>query len=76
MDDYATIVLPETLASFARTHPNVELEVTTGFTRDLLDRLGEDFDLVLATQKPATAAARSCGPSAPPGPAPTGMISR
>jgi DNA-binding transcriptional LysR family regulator len=51
MDDYATIVLPETLASFARSHPNVELEVTTGFTRDLLNRLGEEFDLVLATQK-------------------------
>jgi DNA-binding transcriptional LysR family regulator len=51
MDDYATVVLPETLASFARSHPNVELEVTTGFTRDLLARLGEEFDLVLATQK-------------------------
>ncbi len=51
MDDYATVVLPETLARFARSHPNVELEVTTGFTRDLLARLGEEFDLVLATQK-------------------------
>lgn len=51
MDDYATIVLPEILASFVRSHPSVELEVTTGFTRDLLNRLGEDFDLVLATQK-------------------------
>lgn len=51
MDDYATIVLPETLARFARSHPEVELEVTTGFTRDLLNSLGEEFDLVLATQK-------------------------
>lgn len=51
MDDYATIVLPETLARFARSHPGVELEVTTGFTRDLLNSLGEEFDLVLATQK-------------------------
>jgi len=51
MDDYATIVLPETLARFARSHPEVELEVTTGFTRDLLASLGEAFDLVLATQK-------------------------
>lgn len=51
MDDYATIVLPETLARFARSHPDVELEVTTGFTRDLLNSLGEEFDLVLATQK-------------------------
>lgn len=51
MDDYATLVLPEILARFARSHPDVELEVTTGFTRDLLNSLGEEFDLVLATQK-------------------------
>ena len=48
MDDYATIVLPETLARFARSHPDVELEVTTGFTRDLLNSLGEEFDLATA----------------------------
>ena len=42
---------PQTLARFARSHPEVELEVTTGFTRDLLNSLGEEFDLVLATQK-------------------------
>lgn len=51
MDDYATLVLPEILARFARSHPDVELEVTTGFTRELLNDLGEDFDMVLATQK-------------------------
>ncbi|WP_439498258.1 LysR substrate-binding domain-containing protein [Bosea sp. (in: a-proteobacteria)] len=51
MDDYATIVLPEALARFVRSHPDVELEVTTGFTRDLMNNLGEEFDLVLATQK-------------------------
>ena len=51
MDDYATIVLPQILARFIRSHPEIELEVTTGFTRDLLNNLGEEFDLVLATQK-------------------------
>lgn len=51
MDDYATVVLPETLARFVRSHPDVQLEVTTGFTRDLVGGLGEEFDLVLATQK-------------------------
>jgi DNA-binding transcriptional LysR family regulator len=51
MDDYATLILPQILARFVRSHPEVELEVTTGFTRDLLNKLGEDFDLVLATQK-------------------------
>ena len=51
MDDYATLVLPGILARFARAHPDVELEVTTGFTRDLLHDLGEEFDMVLATQR-------------------------
>lgn len=51
MDDYATVVLPDALARFVRLHPEIELEVTTGFTRDLLHDLGEEFDLVLATQK-------------------------
>jgi DNA-binding transcriptional LysR family regulator len=51
MDDYATFVLPDIIAEFCRIHPGVELEVTTGFTRDLLGGLGDPFDLVLATQK-------------------------
>lgn len=51
MDDYATLILPQILARFVRAHPQVELEVTTGFTRDLLNDLGERFDLVLATQQ-------------------------
>jgi DNA-binding transcriptional LysR family regulator len=51
MDDYATVVLPNILSKFCRVHPGVELEVTTGFTRDLLGSLGDPFDLVLATQK-------------------------
>lgn len=54
MDDYATSILPSTLARFSRTHPEIELEVTTGFTRDLLQSLGGEFDLVLATQRHGT----------------------
>ena len=54
MDDYATFILPRTLAQFARIYPDVELEVTTGFTRDLLQHLGGDYDLVLATQQAGT----------------------
>ncbi|PJI39189.1 MAG: LysR family transcriptional regulator [Ferrovibrio sp.] len=51
MDDYATSILPDALARFSRQHPEIELEVTTGFTRDLLKQLGDEFDLVLATQR-------------------------
>lgn len=54
MDDYATSILPATLARFSRLHPDIELEVTTGFTRDLLRNLGGEFDLVLATHKHGT----------------------
>lgn len=54
MDDYATSILPATLARFSRLHPEIELEVTTGFTRDLLRQLGNEFDLVLATHKHGT----------------------
>jgi len=50
MDDYATHILPPVFARFERAYPNIILEVTTGMTKDLLRRLGEDFDLVLATQ--------------------------
>ncbi len=54
MDDYATSILPAALARFSRLHPEIELEVTTGFTRDLLRQLGGEFDLVLATHKQGT----------------------
>lgn len=50
MDDYATHVLPRMFAAFERRYAHVILEVTTGFTADLLHELGERFDLVLATQ--------------------------
>lgn len=50
MGDYATRVLPEVLARFVEKYPNIHMEVTTGFTRDLLSQLGHQFDLVLATQ--------------------------
>lgn len=56
MDDFATFILPGTLSHFARTHPDVELEITTGFTRDLLQELGSKYDLVLATQQAGTGA--------------------
>lgn len=48
MDDYATRLLPPMLAAFARAHPGIEVELHTGLTLQLLERLGGDFDLVLA----------------------------
>jgi len=58
MDDYATHVLPRIFAEFERRFARVILEVTTGFTADLLRELGESFDLVLATQPIGTGVGR------------------
>ena len=49
MGDYATHVLPEHLAAFMTLHPGILVDVTTGFSADLLERLGGQFDLVLST---------------------------
>lgn len=58
MDDYATHILPERFADFGHRHPGIRLEVTTGFTSALIERLGEDFDVVLATQAVGTKTGR------------------
>ena len=54
MGDYATHVLPGILADFAALHPDIKLDITTGFSADLLTRLGDRFELVLATQPQGT----------------------
>ncbi|QAU47589.1 LysR family transcriptional regulator [Bradyrhizobium guangzhouense] len=48
MDDYGTIVVPPLLASFAKSHPTVRVEVETGLTATMPARLGEAYDLVIA----------------------------
>ncbi|WP_298877771.1 LysR family transcriptional regulator [uncultured Bradyrhizobium sp.] len=48
MDDYGTILVPPLLASFARNHPAVRVEVETGLTATMPARLGEAYDLVIA----------------------------
>lgn len=50
MDDYATAVLPEILARYQAQFPDVTLEVTTGTTAGFIPRLGQDFEIVVATQ--------------------------
>ncbi|WP_198671190.1 LysR substrate-binding domain-containing protein [Oceanibium sediminis] len=54
MDDYAIGVLPAVIASFLDAHPDVDVEITSGFSDRLVTRLGEDFDLVLSTHPVGT----------------------
>lgn len=49
MGDYATHILPRHLADFMARYPSVMVDVTTGFSSDLLAQLGARFDLVLST---------------------------
>ncbi len=49
MGDYANHVLPSYLARFMERYPAIMVEVTTGFSADLLEQLGCRFDLVLST---------------------------
>ena len=48
MDDYGTIVVPPLLASFVAGFPLIHIEMETGLTCTMPDRLGEAFDLVIA----------------------------
>ena len=48
MDDYGTIVVPPLLAQFARSPPQIRVEIETGLTATMPARLGEAFDLVIA----------------------------
>jgi DNA-binding transcriptional LysR family regulator len=49
-DDVGTRILPRVLAEFARSHPAVQVDVMTGPSRLLLERLaGEEIDLALVT---------------------------
>jgi DNA-binding transcriptional LysR family regulator len=48
MDDYGTLVVPPLLASFVAGYPNVRIEMETGLTATMPDRLGAAYDLVIA----------------------------
>jgi DNA-binding transcriptional LysR family regulator len=48
MDDYGTLVVPPLLASFVAGFPLIHIEMETGLTCTMPDRLGEAFDLVIA----------------------------
>lgn len=48
MEDYGTLVLPSLLMSFAASYPGVQVEMETGLTSRMVERLGTDFDIVIA----------------------------
>ena len=48
MDDYGSIVVPPLLASFVAGYPLIHIEMETGLTASMVNRLGESFDLVIA----------------------------
>lgn len=47
MEDYGTHVVPPLLARFAAGYPSISVEMETGLTSLMPERLGEDFDLVI-----------------------------
>lgn len=48
MEDYGTLALPSLLTSFAVSYPGVQIEMETGLTSGMVDRIGTDFDIVIA----------------------------
>lgn len=48
MDDYGAMVVPPLLASFVGGYPRIHVEMETGLTGTMTERLGKAFDLVIA----------------------------
>jgi DNA-binding transcriptional LysR family regulator len=48
IEDYAVRIIPKILVDFWVEHPDVQIEMGTGDSAQLLARLGDDFDIVLA----------------------------
>lgn len=48
MDDYGTLLVPPLLAGFAALYPRIRIEMQTGLTATMPDRLGGAFDLVIS----------------------------
>ncbi len=55
MDDYGTLIVPPLLATFAAAHPRIQIEMHTGLTAFMTDKIGESYDIVIAMQ------AQGCG---------------
>jgi DNA-binding transcriptional LysR family regulator len=48
MDDYGTFIVPSLLAGFLAGYPRIHVEMETGLTSSMPERLGESYDLVIA----------------------------
>lgn len=48
MEDYGATVMPPLLKSFAASYPGVEIQMETGLTSSMTERIGADFDIVIA----------------------------
>ncbi|MGY8631553.1 LysR substrate-binding domain-containing protein [Bradyrhizobium sp. 14AA] len=48
MDDYGTLLLPPLLASFIANYPLIDVEMETGLTSTMTNRLGGTYDIVVA----------------------------
>ncbi|MCA1397203.1 LysR substrate-binding domain-containing protein [Bradyrhizobium sp. BRP56] len=48
MDDYGTMIVPPLLKDFIAGYPLIHVEMETGLTSTMTDRLGEAYDLVIA----------------------------
>jgi DNA-binding transcriptional LysR family regulator len=48
MDDYGSSIVPPLLASFMAAYPLIQVQMETGLTSTMPERLGEAFDLVIA----------------------------
>jgi DNA-binding transcriptional LysR family regulator len=48
MDDYGTMLVPPLLASFVASYPLIEVEMETGLTSTMTDRLGKTYNIVIA----------------------------
>lgn len=48
MDDYGTLIVPPVLVGFVANYPLIDVEMETGLTAAMTDRLGEAYDLVIA----------------------------
>jgi DNA-binding transcriptional LysR family regulator len=48
MEDYGTFLAPPLIASFAAGYPNIRVEMETGLTYCMPEKLGERYDVVVA----------------------------
>jgi DNA-binding transcriptional LysR family regulator len=48
MDDYGTLFLPVLLARFIANYPLIDVEMETGLTSTMIDRIGKTYNIVIA----------------------------